>query len=255
MTRASRWRLVALAAPALFLGGALSWHGPIAQDPAYHAFADRRTLFGVPNAADTLSNLAFLAVGLWGLARLQARGGAAGAPFPAGERAAWVVAFAAFALTGVGSAWYHLAPDDARLVWDRLPMALGFASLLVVAIGERSGPDTAAWLLAPALIVGAASVGWWSRYGDLRPYAFVQFYCVVALPLLVWLCPSRYTRSADYWTLIGCYLLAKLAELADAPVFEATGAAVSGHTLKHLLAAAGAASLLRMLEQRRSRAP
>lgn len=244
------WRSALLAAPALLLGAALVWQGPITQDQAYHAFADQRALFGVPNAADTLSNLAFLAVGLWGLGRLRPRGARAAVVATPDERNAWRVLFASLALTGLGSAWYHLAPDDARLFWDRLPMALAFASLFVVVLVERLETRRPERLLVSALALAAASVAWWSWRGDLRAYAFVQFYCVAALPLLVWLYPSRYTRGADYWAVIAFYLAAKLGEQFDAAVFDATGV-VSGHSLKHLLAAAGGACLLRMLVQRR----
>jgi hypothetical protein len=246
-----RARLALLAAPALLLGAGFAWHGPIAQDQAYHAFADGRSLFGIPNAADTLSNLAFLLVGLWGLRWLRASRMRPPAVATPDELIAWSVLFASLALTGLGSAWYHLAPDDARLAWDRLPMAFAFASLFVVVFSERIETPRLRWLLAPALVLAAASVAWWSWTGDLRPYAFVQFYCIVALPLLVWLFPSRYTRRWDYWVLIGVYLAAKLAEQFDAAVFDATGV-VSGHTLKHLLAAAGGAWLSRMLALRRS---
>lgn len=245
-----RARLALLAAPALLLGAAFAWHGPIAQDQAYHAFADRRALLGIPNAADTLSNLAFLLVGLWGLQWLRASRMRAPAVAAPDELITWSVLFASLALTGLGSAWYHLAPDDARLAWDRLPMALAFASLFIVALAERLEAPRIAWLLASALALATTSVAWWSWTGDLRPYAFVQFYCVAALPLLVLLFPSRYARSADYWLVIGLYLAAKLAELFDAAILDATGA-VSGHSIKHLLAAAGGACLLRMLALRR----
>ncbi len=39
----------------------------IEQNQNYHNFADQRTLFGVRNALDTLSNLAFIMVGILGL--------------------------------------------------------------------------------------------------------------------------------------------------------------------------------------------
>ena len=44
---------------------------PILQDQAYHRLADTRVLAGVANAADTLSNLAFLVAGALGLVFLQ----------------------------------------------------------------------------------------------------------------------------------------------------------------------------------------
>ena len=44
---------------------ALLLHGPIAQWASYHAFADQRELWGIPHAADVLSNLPFAIAGLW----------------------------------------------------------------------------------------------------------------------------------------------------------------------------------------------
>ena len=40
---------------------------PISQDQGYHHFADQRTLFGVPNFWNVVSNLPFMAVGSVGL--------------------------------------------------------------------------------------------------------------------------------------------------------------------------------------------
>ena len=40
---------------------------PIAQDPTYHQFADQRTLLGIPNFWNVVSNLPFVLVGAMGL--------------------------------------------------------------------------------------------------------------------------------------------------------------------------------------------
>lgn len=249
MRRGPRSLVVVLVPPAVLLALGLLLAGPIAQDPAYHRFADARTLFGIANFADTMSNLGFLAVGLWGLKRLLGDPGRRPAFTEPGERAAWLAFFTGIALTGLGSAWYHLAPDDARLVWDRLPMTLGFASLFVIVLGERCDPQLTARGLVLTVLLAAASVGWWVWSGDLRPYVFVQAYCVIALALLVGLFESRYTRHRDYWALIGAYAAAKLAESGDAAIFAASGL-VSGHTLKHLLATGGVAWIAVMLARR-----
>lgn len=45
----------------------------IAQDPSYHQFADQRTMFGIANALNVLTNLAFVVVGLLGLRWLSRR--------------------------------------------------------------------------------------------------------------------------------------------------------------------------------------
>src|SRR6266699_932717 len=62
---ATRWAIfVAVAIVALAVTAALK---PIPQPRSYHHFADTRALFGIANAADVLSNLAFFVAGGLGL--------------------------------------------------------------------------------------------------------------------------------------------------------------------------------------------
>jgi hypothetical protein len=224
----------------------------VAQPPAYHAFADARPLGPIPNAGDVLSNLAFVAAGLFGLATLGA--GAARFAHPR-ERAPWALFFASVALVGPGSAWYHAAPSNATLVWDRLPMAVAFAALLVAALAERVGP-AAARLLLPLAVASAATVPYWAATeaagrGDLRPYLLVQLAPLVAIPVLLARFPPRHTLGRLWLAGIGLYGVAKGAELGDAALLGITGV-MSGHTLKHLLAAAGTGLLAWMLRARRA---
>ncbi len=222
----------------------------VRQAPDYLPFADRRTLLGVPNALDVLSNVGFALVGAWGLVGLRRE-----VKFlDPRERYPWLVLFAGVALTSVGSAWFHLAPDDDQLVWDRLPMTLGFMGLFAALLGERTSVRLGAGLLAPLATLGAASVGYWHWTGNLAPYLVVQFYPLVAIPLLLWLFPARYTRGADLLLALCWYLLAKGAESYDREAFRALGF-MSGHTLKHLLATVGAGWLVGMLRLRRPAPP
>jgi hypothetical protein len=225
----------------------------ISQDPAYHLFADRRPLLGIPNAADVLSNLAFLAVGLLGLRVLGARHAEL---LDARERAPWMVLFAGVVLTAAGSAVYHLSPTNASLAVDRLPMSVGFMGLLSAMITERLDVRLGSRLLVPLLVLGAASVLWWygtelGGSGDLRPYLAVQAYALLAIPLLLVLGRARYTGSSLLIGALALYAAAKLAEARDSAIFTATAGVVSGHTLKHLLAALGIGALALMLAGRR----
>jgi hypothetical protein len=225
----------------------------IPQNPAYHQFVDARTLLGVPNALNVLSNVAFAVVGLAGL-RLLVRGDAQ--LQDRRERWPWLVFFLGVALTSVGSAWYHLDPSNDSLVWDRLPMAIGFMGLLTALICERIDRRAGLWLLVPLVLLGLGSVLYWyftegAGVGDLRPYYLVQFYPLVAIPLILALFPSAYTGTAAYVVALGGYLIAKVVEVEDGPMLQ-LGGLVSGHTLKHLLAAAGIGALVWMLEHRRA---
>ncbi len=209
--------------------------GPILQDQNYHRFADARGLFGVDHAADVLSNVAFVAVGIVGMVAL--RQGRVCFQLPAEARAYWSL-FTAVALTGAGSAYYHLAPDDARLVWDRLPMAAGFASLLCAVISERLDARSGVRLLAPLLAVGVASVLYWAASGDLRLYLAVQYGSIAGILAMGLWFPSRYTGGGTIVLAVATYALAKISEAHDRAVYELTGHLASGHTIKHLLAAA-----------------
>lgn len=211
----------------------------IPQDPAYHRFADTRAWLGVPNAGDSLSNLRFMAVGLWGLLARR--------PWPAPLRAFAAVFFAGLVLTGFGSFCYHLAPDDAGLAWDRYGMTIAFAGVLGMAAAQKIGDHAGLALGGLALLLGPASVLWWQWSGDVAPYGVLQF---GGMALVLWM---LFLRSGTLWptpgpnwaALIGAYALAKVLELQDAAVFALTGEFVSGHTLKHLAAAcAGLAVIL-----------
>lgn len=227
-----------------------------AQPPAFHDFADRRAWLGVPNSLDVVSNAPFTiaaAMGLWFLfrrARAQ-RGRVVGAsePLLPIDRVCLTALFLGIGLTSIGSAYYHLAPGNERLVWDRLPMLLTFTCLLTTLIAERVSPQTAAWLMAPMLIAAASSVFYWratelAGAGDLRPYFLVQGAALICVVLVVSLYPARYLPTRWLLLGLGCYATAIVFEQLDRAVWSMWTAAdlqvISGHTIKHLCASAGA---------------
>lgn len=244
---------------ALGLAVALAWAGvltlpPIPQDPAHHRLADRRSLLGIPNGLDVLSNLPSGVVGLLGLATLFGRAGGRAGPVvePAAARS-YAVLLAGVALTTVGSGYYHLAPDHARLAWDRLPMTVAFVGLVTAMLAERVSPRLAR-LLGPLLLLGVGSVAYryWSELrggGDLRSYALVQFGSLLVVVLLLLLYPARYPGTGYLLAGLGLYAGAKLLEAAAAEI-QALGQVVSGPTLEHLAAGAGAACVVAMLRVR-----
>jgi len=244
--------------PEILLGlaaAAMALHGPIAQLDHYHDFADTRGWKGVPHAADVLSNLPFALVAAWVALRLLRPGSrrTLGPAWPG------VVTFvAALALTAVGSSYYHWAPDNARLVWDRVPIALACAGLLD-AMHARHHAGTYPWRLAGLVAFALASVAWWAwtdarGMGDLRPYLLLQGAPLLVVPL--WQAAVRASRRErlGFAIAIALYVLAKALELADARVLDATGV-VSGHTLKHITAAAAAAVIVATLTRGALRSP
>ncbi len=206
---------------------------PLAQDTAYHMFADDRGAAGIPNVCNVLSNAAFLLAGLAGLMRVR----------QSETVWLWRFFFSMVLLVAVGSGYYHWRPDNATLVWDRLPMTMAFAGLLAAVVGERINLKVGKLLFLPLLAFGAASVGYWHLSeamgaGDLRLYILVQFLPLVLVPLIVALYQGK-DGARRYWGLAGCYVVAKLCEVGDQVLFRTLYMQLSGHTLKHLVAAAG----------------
>lgn len=211
----TQWKRWVIAATAI--GSLLILTRPVLQDQSYHLFADSRTIGEIPNFWNVVSNLPFAVVGLLGLWKLRG----------ATDR----VLFAGVLLTCLGSSYYHLAPSDSRLVWDRLPMTIVFMSTLTCVFTRASDSRTEIRTLVPLLALGIASVMWWSRTGDLRPYVLVQFGSVLLLIASLW-----FVRDARFLAAVAAfYALAKAAEFWDHAIFAVLP--LSGHTTKHLLSA------------------
>ena len=227
---------------------------PIAQQDAYHRFADSRRLFGIPNFWNVFSNVLFAYAGIAGL-RFLARPGHPG--IVAALLSSYRVFFAGLLLTAFGSAWYHANPGIESMLWDRLPMTLAFMSLFSVVIGEQVSVPLGRRLLIPLLIVGAGTVLYWwfgeaSHRGDLRPYVLVQFLPMVLIPMMLVLYGSPFDRTGFIWQMIVLYAAAKVFEYIDYSVFSA-GGLISGHSVKHIVAAIATLVFLHGLKHRTPR--
>lgn len=248
----SAWRPLVLWLLVVALAG-LAWLlPPIAQPPGYYDFADQRACWGLPNCLDTASNALLVLAGAMGL-RFMQRGRGAWRD----RREAWPYGlfFFAIILVGFGSGYYHLAPDNDRLLWDRLAMMLAFMAWFAAIVGERVGPVAGLRLLPLVVAAGLGSAAWWGwsearGMSDLRPYFLMQLYPVLLTPLLLRLYPPRYSGGRTILAVIGLYLLALLFDLGDRPVFALTGGWVSGHTLKHGIAALAVVGVLLHLRRR-----
>lgn len=242
MTASGRWRHVLLILAFVAPLALLLWQPPLAQDPHYHDLAYGRQFFGVPNFLNVASNVFFLIVGTAGLSFCfhQSAGSA---------KRAWIVLFAGVALVAVGSTVYHWAPSDGTLVWDRLPMTVGFMGLFVALLTEYVS-DTLGGLLLPAALVGLFSVLYWHWLGDLRFYVWIQLLPLLTIPVVMLLYRPAYSHQWLLLIALAWYALAKVSEIYDEEVFLFTGNFISGHSLKHLLAATGCLTILWLLKRR-----
>ena len=235
------WALVLLLVAPLVL--MLLLVAPIRQDPAYHLFADYRSYCGVPNFLNTASNLPYLIFGAIGFV-FCVRTSAPGARF------AWSVFFLGVACVFLGSSYYHSAPDNETLVWDRLPMTIAFMGLFAALLAEHMSASLERALLMPAVAVGIASVAWWAYSDDLRFYGWVQFAPLLAIPFVLAAYPGRYTHRQYLLYGLAFYAFAKVVEFYDRELFDVTSQALSGHTLKHLVSSVAAWCVFRMLQLR-----
>lgn len=238
------WRLYVLAAIPVVALAIAATLGPIAQPQSYHLFADRRAWLGVPNFGDVASNGAFLVTGALGLvACIRWR--------PEGARRSWIVFFGGVVLVCAGSAYYHWSPTNQTLVWDRLPMTIGFMGLYIALLSEFVAPQLERYLLVPAVLLGIASVAYWVFTEDLRFYFGVQVLSLASVAAIVLTFRNSRGQNRYLGAAFVCYALAVACEQLDRQIFEHLNQAISGHTLKHLFAALAPFWIYRMLRARR----
>lgn len=217
---------------------------PVPQNPEYHLFSDDRRIFMVKNGLNVLTNIPFIIVGLMGIFRLLRKK----------DHLPYILFFTGVFLTGTASGYYHLSPSNHTLTWDRLAMVIAFMSFFSAFLNDFIHKGFGDYALFPLIGAGIFSVLYWhfteqKGSGDLRAYILVQFLPILLIPVLMNIYESAYSRSKDIYKILCCYILAKIFEYYDKPVFEISG--ISGHSIKHLLCAFAAYMVLRMLMLRK----
>jgi hypothetical protein len=109
-------------------------------------------------------------------------------------------------------------------------------------------------LLVPLLLLGTISVIYWhyselKGNGDLRLYAFIQFFPMLIIPLIFILFKNPENSKGLYllvWV-IGWYIIAKLFEIFDSSIYTYTNV-LSGHSLKHIAAAIATFYMVKFFE-------
>lgn len=238
ITSRHKW-LISIAFIILFISVILIT-APIPQDPGYHLLSNDRNWFGIPNFADVISNLPFALIGLVGLFLCTDNNASS----------SWLTFFIGLILIALGSSYYHLDPNNQTLVWDRLPMMISFMSLFAALLSENVPGCNNKTVLPIAVLLGLSSVIYWHYTNDLRFYGFMQLAPLAAIPLILYLYKGQFSHRCYLMYGLLFYILAKVFELADRFIFELTGQLFSGHTIKHLLAAAATYCIYLMLKKR-----
>lgn len=209
----------------------------LVQPAHYHQFADQRSVFGIPHAMDVLSNWPFAVFGALGLLHLRH------ANFPSSNPAQRPMAtlfFIGLIITTACSAIYHWQPVDARLALDRSGMVFAFAGLLGLAVAGRISARAGLWLALAVLVLGPLSVWVWVATGNVLPWVVLQFGGLVLILTMAWLKPLPGAWAVRWGAVVLIYGVAKVLELSDDWVYQFTGQFVSGHSLKHVVAALAA---------------
>ncbi|HHF7367370.1 TPA: ceramidase domain-containing protein [Legionella bozemanae] len=235
----------------------LSLIPPIAQPLTYHNFADKHTLFFINNFSDVMSNLVFIIVGYLGLKTIYRPSKTQCELIPE-TKWAYLLGFIGTILTGFGSAYYHLHPDNVTLFWDRVPMGILLMSFFAAIFIERVHRSIGFYLLLPLIAIATLCTLQWELserwgQGDMRLYIWSQGYPLIMLVFILLFFPSPYTRNYSITMGLILFGLAKLTEGLDKMIYHVTSKAISGHTLKHLLAAAAVYALVHYVKYRQSR--
>lgn len=220
---------------------------PVAQDPSYHQFADVATRAGIPNIWNVLSNIPFVVVGLIGLIGLNKQSMSI---WRDSNTMTCHLFFIGMIFTGIGSAFYHLAPTNESLLWDRLPMTISFMAFLSLILSLHIDKQFGARALWPLITLGLLSVMYWAYTesigeGDLRFYAVIQFLPMVIIPMVMFLFPQASYKQTYIWMVIALYAAAKALELYDNEIYQLLN--ISGHSLKHIIASLAGIAILQAI--------
>lgn len=213
---------------------------PIEQKIEYHDFTDQRTYFGIHHFWNVISNLPFLLVGVIGLYGIIYSNKI---KIITSLKTTYILFFLGVSIVSIGSSYYHLKPSNDSLVWDRLPMTIAFMSLFSIVVSEFVSEKIGEILLWPLIVIGVFSVFYWYSVDDLRLYILVQFLPVLVIPLILLFFKPTFTNTHGYWFLLLAYVIAKLLEHIDSQIYNIL-LFISGHSIKHVIAALGVYLLL-----------
>lgn len=215
----------------------------ISQDLFYHNFADKRAILEIPNFFDVITNIFFAIFGFIGfyfcLRKKQNE-----------SPLSWIIFFFGVTLVCFGSGYYHWNPNNDTLVWDRLPMTIGFMGLFIAILSEYVNSNIERYVIVPAILLGLFSVIYWHYADDLRFYIWIQLIPFLTIPVVMILFKGKYTLQKYLIFALIFYLSAKVTEEYDKEIFSITYEQLSGHSMKHILASIVPLYIYLMLKKR-----
>ena len=228
---------------------ALIIKGPIPQEPAYHNFADKCNILGIPNFMNVITNLPFLFIGIAGITVTSKASQS--------EKRLKIISitlFIGFILLFFGSSYYHYQPSHFSLIFDRIPILVIIMSLLSIFIYDYFGASAGKKYFYFLNLMGVASIIYWYHTellgnGDLRLYILLQFYPLVSIPLILWLYKAPYNYTGEVICIFIAYAIARITEGLDKEIFSLTGF-ISGHSLKHIFMAVAGGFIVLMTKNR-----
>jgi len=203
---------------------------PIYDPSDVNVYADQRSFLGAPNFFLVAPGILFLIFGLMGLWKLWFKRSTF-------LRNIWMIFFLASIGIGLGSGCYHLDPSDQRLFWDRLSVSTALMALLAGVITEKISLNRAKTIAPLLILAGIGSIFYWGWSGDVRFYWLIQYFSIIALPLLCLCFPMKGDKYI--YGVVIFYVLAKLVEMGDGQIFSLTHQMISGLTFKQLFGAVG----------------
>jgi hypothetical protein len=97
---------------------------------------------------------------------------------------------------------YHLWPNNETLVYDRIPIVIIVVSFFAFIIHDLISIKKGYYVFIVLNIIGIITVIYWitsehAGKGDLRWYAMMQFFPVIAIPLLLLLYKSPFNYAKE----------------------------------------------------------
>ena len=189
---------------------------------SYHNFSDKRTILGIPNGFNVLSNFAILIPAIIYYRKRNKNN----------------LLFIHLFLLAIASSYYHFNPSDETIFWDFLMIAT--TSMIIFNMINENKNEGLFYLF------GILSVIYWKMTGDLRLYLLI----LICVPLyIIFKYYKNITLRKYIITFIITFILARLFEHSDNFTYQLTNQQISGHTLKHIIGSIGILSIVQLLEK------